>query len=330
MSTSQKMDFSVHEGKIRFGLSAIRNVGEGVVEKIIDSSRADGPFRDFHDFADRVDPCSQQAHRRLSDQGRCLRRHGSSPQGPVPAVRRPSRSDHRASPQRGDGSVLPLCVEATDVNPVRAELVGDEWAQKIKLGFEREMLGLYVSDHPLLMVGPPWRSSQPIAALDEKQDRTTVTIGGLVGAITRRFTKKGELILFFQLEDLEASVEVVLFPRLVKEFGPLVTPDAIVVVEGSLDQRGDDVKVIARSIRELRVRDDSSVRLRISASAISTELVARLKRILASHPGTAPVLLHMVAEDKHTVLRFGDVHRVEPSSTFYAEMKELLGQGAVL
>ena len=326
-----EVDFTVREGKIRFGLSAVRNVGEGVVERII-AARGDRPFNDFFDFADRVDvlALNRRTVESLVKAGG-FDSMGHSRKGLFLRFEDilEATLERRRNEELGQFSLF--SAEPTDVNPVKAELASDEWAHRIKLGFEKEMLGLYVSDHPLLMVGTALAvETEPIGNLNEKHDRAPVTIGGLVGAITRRFTKTGEPIVFFQLEDLASSVEVVLFPKVVEEFGQLVTPDAIVVVEGSLDQRGDEVKVRARSLRELRVRDDSSVRLRISASAISAKLVSRLKRVLQSHPGTAPVLLHMEASGKHTVLRFGDVHRVEPSSTFYAELKELLGPGAVL
>ena len=113
-----------------------------------------------------------------------------------------------------------------------------------------------------------------------------MTIGGLVaGGINRRYTKNNELILFIQVEDLDSSVEVVMFPRVVEEFGQLITPDAILLIDGSVDQRGDDVKVRAEAVHELKIRTDSTVRLRIAARAISARLVSQLKTILQSRPG---------------------------------------------
>ena len=148
--------------------------------------------------------------------------------------------------------------DVIDADQVTTEIAGEEWSQKIKLAFEKEMLGLYVSDHPLLALGPTLKSlGQPISALVEHQDRANVMVGGLVGSITRRFTKKGELMLFFQLEDLEGSVEVVAFPGVVNESGSLVTEDSVLLVKGHLDHRGDEVKVIAREITELKARADS-------------------------------------------------------------------------
>ncbi|MGH8927314.1 MAG: DNA polymerase III subunit alpha, partial [Acidimicrobiia bacterium] len=327
-----QMDFSVHEGKIRFGLSAVRNVGEGVVEKIVASRASHGPFTDFHDFANRVDPLV--LNKRTVE--------SLVKAGAFDGVGHPRKAlllqfeslleatlERRRNEEMGQYSLFGQdSVEAEQTHP---EIVGDEWPQKLKLAFEKEMLGLYVSDHPLLAIGPTLQAmAQPISGLLEQKDRTNIAIGGLVGSITRRFTKKGELMLFFQLEDLEASVEVVAFPGVVNESGSLVVEDAVLTVRGHLDHRGDDVKVIAREIAELNIRPELEVRLEVPARRLSSDLVAKLKDILSHHPGSAPVFLHMVSDNKHKVLRLSDSHRVEPRSALYAELRELLGQGAVI
>jgi DNA polymerase-3 subunit alpha len=212
------------------------------------------------------------------------------------------------------------------------EIPNDEWSQKIKLAFEKEMLGLYVSDHPLLSVGASLAAATTItiSELEELSDRTSVTVGGIVGTITRRWTRNGDPMLFFQLEDLERSVEVIVFPKTVHDFGPLVVEDAVLVVSGHLDHRGDDVKVVAREIKELAVRDDSSVRLAVPAQRLTPEVVSNLKTILRNHPGDATVFLNLSDNGNTKVLKLGDDHKVEPRSALFAELKELLGPRAIL
>ena len=102
------------------------------------------------------------------------------------------------------------------------------------------------------------------------------------------------------------------------------------VVNGSLDHRGDDVKVVVRDLKELEMRDDLLVRLQVPAQRLTPDVVQRLKLILGNHPGPAQVLLHMTSEEGHKVLRLSDQHRVEPRSALFAEVKELLGPSAVL
>jgi DNA polymerase III subunit alpha len=102
------------------------------------------------------------------------------------------------------------------------------------------------------------------------------------------------------------------------------------VVAGYLDHRGDDVKFIARDIKELNIRHDLELRLEVAANLLSESLVRRLKDVLSNHPGAAPVYLHMVSTNGHKVLRLADQHRVEPRSALYAELRELLGQRAII
>jgi DNA polymerase-3 subunit alpha len=169
-----------------------------------------------------------------------------------------------------------------------------------------------------------------IADLVELTDRTSVTLGGIVGSITRRWTKNGDPMLFFQLEDLEGSVECIAFPKAVHDFGPFIVEDAVLVAVGSLDHRGDDVKVVVRELKELEVRDESIVRLGVPAGRLTPEVVARLKNILENHPGSTPVYLHLTDDGDTKVLRLSDDHKVEARSALFAELKELLGPRALL
>jgi DNA polymerase III subunit alpha len=222
--------------------------------------------------------------------------------------------------------------DSVEISEEDFEITDQEWPQKIKLSFEKEMLGLYVSDHPLLSVGPSLAAAttSTIAELAELNDRSSVVVGGIVGAITRRWTRNGEPMIFFQLEDLEGSVEVIVFPKTVHDFGPLIVEDAILVVSGHLDHRGDDVKVVAREIKELAVRDDSIVRLAVPAQRLTPEVVSSLKSILRNHPGSATVFLSLADNGDTKTLKLGDDHRVEPRSALFAELKELLGPRAIL
>ena len=193
------------------------------------------------------------------------------------------------------------------------------------------MLGLYVSDHPLFGAQATLRSlvTTSIPGLREQSDRASASIGGIIGAITRRYTRKGVPMLFFQLEDLEGSTEVVCFPACVAEYGPLVRSDAIVVVTGRVDQRGDSVKIVAQSISEPILENETVVRLQIPAVRMSKSLVVRLSEVLSNHPGEIPVFVHL-SGDEDKVVRLGDQYRVEPRTALYAELREMLGATAVL
>ncbi len=325
-------DFTVKEGRIRFGLSAVRNVGEGVVERIV-AARADKLFESFHDFVDRVDVSALNKRTVESlikagafDAMGCPRKgltvvHEQILDGTL---------ERRRNEDMGQFSLF--AGDPAAVSQGRIDVPELVWPQKIGLGFEKEMLGLYVSDHPLLAVGQSLAAATTttITELDEMADKTSVTVGGLVAGITRRWTRNGDPMIFFQLEDMERSVEVVAFPRTVNDYGHVVVEDAIVIVGGSLDHRGDEVKVMAREIKELEIRDDSTVRLKAPAATLTPEMVARLKTILSNHPGPAPVYLNMTSDQGVKVLKLSDAHRVEPRTALFAELKELLGPSAIL
>ena len=325
-------DFTVRDGRIRFGLSAVRNVGEGVVDKIA-GSRADGPYESFLDFVNRVDVAA--LNRRTVEslvKAGAFDALGHSRKGLtlMHELILDSTLERRRNEEMGQYSLF--AGDAADTEERDFDIPNDEWSQKIKLAFEKEMLGLYVSDHPLLSVGASLAAATTItiSELEELSDRTSVTVGGIVGTITRRWTRNGDPMLFFQLEDLERSVEVIVFPKTVHDFGPLVVEDAVLVVSGHLDHRGDDVKVVAREIKELAVRDDSSVRLAVPAQRLTPEVVSNLKTILRNHPGDATVFLNLSDNGNTKVLKLGDDHKVEPRSALFAELKELLGPRAIL
>jgi DNA polymerase-3 subunit alpha len=325
-------DFTVREGRIRFGLSAVRNVGEGVVEKIVET-RADEVFTSFQDFVDRVDvsALNKRTMESLIKAG-AFDASGDPRKGLTVVFEQilDATLERRRNEDMGQFSLFAGDSEA--VSNSRIEIPDMVWPQKIRLAFEKEMLGLYVSDHPLLSVGPSLlaATTTTISQLEELTDKANVTVGGLVGSITRRWTRNGDPMIFFQLEDLEGSVEVVSFPKTVHDYGQAIIEDAVVVVSGYLDHRGDDVKVMAREIKELEVRDDSMVRLRAPAATLTPELVSRLKSILSNHPGSAPVYLNMTSDQGIKVLKLSDAHRVEPRTALFAELKELLGPSAIL
>jgi len=325
-------DFTVREGRIRFGLSAVRNVGEGVVEKVVEG-RADSLYESFLDFVNRVDvtALNKRTVESLIKAG-AFDALGHTRKGLtlMHDLVLDATLERRRNEEMGQYSLF--AGEAAVGEEESFEIPDQEWAQKIKLAFEKEMLGLYVSDHPLLSVGASLaaNTTTTISELEDLVDRSSLTVGGIVGTITRRWTKNGDPMLFFQLEDLQGSVEVIAFPKTVHDYGHLVVEDAILVVSGHLDHRGDDVKVVARELTELVVRDDSMVRLAVPAARLTPEVVSSLKAILKNHPGAATVFLNLSDNGDTKVLRLGDDHKVEPRSALFAELKELLGPRAIL
>ncbi|MPZ52824.1 MAG: DNA polymerase III subunit alpha, partial [Acidimicrobiia bacterium] len=327
------MDFTVADGRIRFGLSAIRNVGEGVVGMIVGARKAGGPFTSFQDFADRVDPLAlnKRTVESLIKAG-AFDALGQTRKGLFLAFESilDATLERRRNEDMGQFSLFGED-QSAGLEVGRVPITDDEWSQKVRLSFEKEMLGRYISDHPLLRARNSMRSATTvsIAELPDLSDRAPVTIGGLVSTITRKWTRNGDPMVFFELEDLNGSVEVLMFKNTVGEYGMNIVEDNIVVVSGHLDHRGDQVKVRSRTVEELALSDDETVRVLVPAARLSPETVKRLKAILSNHPGATPVQLHLSNGTGHKILQLSDDHRVEPRSALFAELKELLGQRAV-
>jgi DNA polymerase III subunit alpha len=326
-------DFAAREGSITFGLSAIRNVGEGVVELIIGERTKNGPFASFQDFVDRIDLAV--LNKRTIDS---LIKAGAfdslgCPRKGLIAVYE-AMLDAVITRRRAEdmGQFSLFGVDEPSMSASAVEIPDIEWDKVTKLGFEKEMLGLYVSDHPLFGIEEALRAMapMPVASLGEQEERSTVTIAGIVASVTRRYSRNGEPILWAQIEDLTGSVEVVCFPRVVAEVGPLIRDDAILVVRGRLDGGGDEPKVIAQQVREPNLEAGRAVRLRVPAPIMSEALVGDLRTVLGHHPGSVPVYLHLAGTGPDTVVRLGAELQVEPRTSLYAELRELLGSDAVL
>ncbi len=206
----------------------------------------------------------------------------------------------------------------------------DEYPKALRLAFEKEMLGLYVSDHPLLGVQHSLARlvEAPLATLREKEEGQTARVGGIVTGLSRKYTRKGDLMATFILEDLGAAVEVMVFPRVMADFGHVLENDAIICVRGRIDLRDDEPKLIAGELTapDLAVDDeDAPVRVQVRVAALSDAKVVAFKELLQRHPGNCPVFSHLVGPDKTTVIKLGDEFRVESRTALYAELRELFG-----
>jgi len=330
---ASESDFVARDGAVPFGLSAIRNVGEGVVELIVEERKKNGRFESFQDFIERVDlsVLNKRTVESLIKAG-AFDTTGAPRKGLMAVYEQ--MIDGVVTRRRAEdmGQFSLFGSDEPSTHPGAVEVPEMEWDKKVKLQFEKEMLGLYVSDHPLFGLERTLKTlaTTTIPGLEEHGDGTAASIAGIVGSVTRRYTRNGELMLYFTLEDLEGSVEVVAFPRTVAETGPLVRDDAVLVVAGRVDQRGDSLKFIAQRIHEPDIESERVVRLRVASQRMSVGLVNQLKEVLANHPGPTPVYLHLEGTPAEKVVRLGPEHTVEARTALYAELRALLGSDSVL
>ena len=211
----------------------------------------------------------------------------------------------------------------------------DEVDERTVLAWEKEMLGLYVSSHPLMGAEASLRRATD-ATIGElaNQPRNDdgrepmISIGGVVTALQRKYTRNGDLMAVFTLEDLQDSIEVMVFPRTMAEHGYKLDEDAVVVLQGRADARDDEPKFIANQISRFEASSAGAgppIHLTVPSNRINDHLVSELKGILSLHPGDSEVLLHLDQQ----VARLPDAYRVDPPSTA-GQLRVLLGPDAVM
>ena len=205
-----------------------------------------------------------------------------------------------------------------------------EFDKSDKLRHEKEMLGLYVSDHPLFGVEAALRRKvdHSVAELAEMGDGSPAHVGGVITGLTRKFTRKGDQMAVFVLEDLDANVEVTLFPRTLQEHGHKLADDLVVAVKGRLDRRDESrIGVICQTVEVLQALEaapSARLCLRIPSIALDELRIARLKRILRDHPGDSVVTLDLGTQ----VLRLSDDFRVDVDRCV-GELRMAFGHDAV-
>ena len=334
--------------RIVFGLASVRNVGEGLVERVVAERDANGPFADFYDFCCRVDPVvlNKRTVESLVKAG-AFDSLGHPRQGLCLVFEEiVDRTIERRREEEAGISTLFAAFEDAAESPgagaagfaeARIPIPDTEFAKDQRLAFEKEMLGLYVSDHPLRgFEGALARLTDcSIAEVKDADDLgdpafgregQVKTVGGVITGLARRYTKRGELMATFQLEDLAASVEVFVFPKAMAEMGHKLRDDAIVVVRGRIDTRDDQVKLVCMDLDVHELKEGTGP-LRVQLPlGLSDEVLERLKDVLAEHPGEEPVHVQV----GQTTLRLPEEFNVDSRRGLVGELRVLLGPQAVL
>ncbi len=329
-------DFTPRGTNIRFGLSAIRNVGANVVDSIIATRKRVGRFNDFNDFIAKVEGsvCNKRVVESLIKAG-AFDSLGHSRKGLVQVHEYvvDTAVDIKRAEAIGQFDLFGgLDAEAENSLVPTVEISDGEWEKSVLLAHEREMLGLYVSDHPLHGTEHvlATMTDRTIAALlaDERTDGTVVTVGGLVTGVQRKTTKQGSAWAILTLEDLEGSVDVMVFPASYQAASTLLVDDAVIIIRARVDRSDEDgLRLVAMEVSAPDMSEATSgpVKLSMPATRCIPPLVERLKEVLGGHPGTTEVHLMLTGGAKTTVLKLDDKLRVTPSPSLYGDLKALLG-----
>jgi DNA polymerase III subunit alpha len=324
---------------IRFGLAAIRNVGANVVDSIVRTRRAKGAYADFPDFLRKVDALA--CNKRL-----------------VESLIKAGAFDSLGHTRRGLSQIHAEAIDAC-LETKRAEAIGQfdlfggddaavpaddsfavaipvgEWEKTALLAYEREMLGLYVSDHPLFGIEHVLAAAVdcPVSALTGEgvAEGSVVTLGGIISGVQRKTTRQGQPWAIVTLEDLEGSVEVMFFPKSYEAAALSIAEDAVVLVRGRIDRREDPPRFVGMelSVPDLAEGPRGPLVISLPTPRCTPPVVERLKEVLAAHPGTTEVHLQLVSGTRTTVLRLEDGLRVTATPALMADLKHLLGVGCL-
>ena len=346
--------FVVVDGNIRFGLDAVKGVGYAAVEAIKRAREDKGPFVDLFDFCARVDnrAVNKKAIEALIKCG-AFGSTGASRKGMLAVLEQAQASGQKSQQdeQIGQGSIFDLFGDgnaggaAPVVAPRHAPIPSAEFDRTELLAAEKESIGLFVSAHPLKELSAAMTAATDcnLGAVGERRDGDWVTVGGIISQAKKLRTKKGDSMMFATLDDLEGSVELVVFAKTLEESGEALVNDAIVLVRGRVDHKdqartcvvvqkvdrfeptAEEVDVAtARAAAEAKAAG-GPLRIRLDAAALPVTALGDLKDVLAGFPGESDVVIELRTSRGERRLRLGTDFRVSRSAGLQAELSALLG-----
>ncbi len=331
-------DFAAVGTDIRFGLAAVRNVGRNVVDAVVAAREAKGRFGSFEDFL-RKSPAMVMNKRTIeslikagafdsmqqSRQG-LLRVHEAYVDALVDEKRQEAVGQDSLFGGFDEGEAGR--VEFIVLPPIPSA----EWDKQTLLAFEREMLGLYVSDHPLFGIERvlAQHADTSIAALmgdDPKPEGTPVTIAGLITGLQVKRTKKGDLYAVATVEDLDGAIECMFFPKTYLAVSTMLGNDVVCVVKGRVSNRDDAISIFAQELTLPDIKDGprGPVVLTLPTARVTAVVAERLRRVLGEHPGVTEVHLRLTQPGRSTLMRLDDALRVTASTALFGDLKALLG-----
>ncbi|GHJ58202.1 DNA-directed DNA polymerase [Nocardioides sp. OK12] len=326
---------------VRFGLTAVRNVGANVVDGIVAGREEKGRYTDFNDFMDKVPAlvCNKRVIESLIkagafDEMKHRRRalvaiHETAVDQYVDIKRNEAIGQDSLFGGMDDdaGGSFGISVTVPDI---------DEWDKTTLLAHERDMLGLYVSDHPLLGLEHVLANGSDCTIgqlmLDEdRTDGSPITISGLVTSVQRKITKRGDAWAMITLEDLDGGIDVLLFPSAYQLASTLLVEDAILTVKGRLSRSKDQPEIHGQEVSVPDISDGPSgpVVISMPSTRCTGPVVEQLKDVLGTHPGMTEVRLRLMTREATKVMRLDDRLRVTPTPALFADLKALLGPGCL-
>ena len=323
------LDFKVIDQKIRFGLAAVKNVGEIAIQSVLEARNKNGHFRDLFDLCKRVE--LRQVNKKVMeslikcgamDSMGIKRAQGIFNLEKILEVASKEQKDERS----GQSSLFGKKADQIHVQLSEVE----EWDETLRLKFEKESVGFYISGHPLLKF-QSWidiYSNSGTSELVEKKNQSTVRIGGMISTLKEISTKKGDRMAFATIEDLQGQIEVVIFPETYRQTIELIKSELPLYVVGKVDVAEEQAKIIAEKISLLEQACDifeGKIHIFIEATNMKDDDLSLLKTLFLKHKGQCSVVLHMTISGKsETTLSLPKDYVLKPSAIFMQELKTLL------
>ena len=337
-----ELNFASVGTDVRFGLGAVRNVGANVVGSLISTRTGKGKYTDFSDYLNKIDitVCTKKVTESLVKAG-AFDTLGHSRKGlflvhgdAVESVLGTKKAEAMGQFDLFGGADGSASDSMDTVFAIRVP--DDEWDDKHRLALEREMLGLYVSGHPLdgvaHLLAAQVDTHIPAILDGGVAADTQVRVGGILASVNRRVNKNGLPWASAQLEDLNGSIEVMFFPQTYGLYVGEIADDAVVLIGGRINARDDRISLI---VNELIVPDfstapsDRPLAVSLPTRQCTVEKVDALKQVLANHPGTSLVHLRLISGERVTTLELDQTLRVTTSSALMGDLKALLGPGCL-
>lgn len=330
--------FTVAEGKIRFGLVAVKNVGEGAIDAIVEERNNGGRFDSLFNFCERVD--LRKVNKRVMES--LIRCGAFDSTGECRACMMAALEDaleygqrvqkERLDPQMGLFDMGDSQSVAINTPPMP---VVEEWDEKEKLALEKDSLGFYVSGHPLDRYTEIIDKFASVDALSlrESADGSAVRIGGLISSIKTIRTKKEELMAFITLEDMHSTVEVVVFPGVYEKVSDLLITDQPLFVQGEVQQDENMSKILADTILPMDDAEETwtaTIHINLDVTKTDREILQQVHEVLSGYPGSCFGFLHLrLPEKAETVIAMSDDMRIKSCGALTRKINGLLGYNAV-
>ena len=325
-------EYTPRGSDIRFGLTAIRNVGENVVLSIIENRKNKDRYTNFGDFLTKVDSlvCNKKTIESLIKAGAFdSLNHSRRGLMMVFLEALDAVSETKRAESIGQFDLFGAANATSSISGVVLDIPVTEWEKMMLLSYEREMLGLYVSDHPLLGVEHILRSVTDfsISQITEVGHDQIITIGGLITQIQRKVSKQGTPWAIVTVEDLEGAVDVLFFSNAYAAHGVNLVEDRIVAIRGRVDKREEQARISALDLTlpDLNRIPTGPLIISMEMARCTPPVIDRMKEILRAHPGAREVHLRLADGEKKTVLKLDEGLKVTASPSLSADLKTVLG-----